>query len=173
MQPINGEFPVFLAAHFTFGLNTGTPRMSEFKQPLTTAIDEISRENKLAKQAFRELLEKIQDLLAELKDYPEISIQVDTKDDRAILTFPIPSASVVSTTWVDRQTKLHCREDVVDLDIGELTLAIVGKTREDAQTHYAYSYSTPTELAESYLKHLALSVNTIRDSREGTTRAAE
>lgn len=147
--------------------------MSEFKQPLATAIDDISRESELAKQAFREQVEKIQELMGELKDYPEIFIRVDTKGDRAILTFPIPSANVVSSTWFDRQTKLYCRHDVVDLDIGELALAIAGKTREDSQTHYTYSYSTPAELAESYIKHLALSVNAIRESRKGTTRAPE
>lgn len=138
--------------------------MREFKQSLATAINDISRENKLAKQAFRELVEKIQELLVELKDYPEISVWVDTNDDRAILTFPIPSANVVSSTWFDCQTKLYCRHDIVDLDIGDLTLAIAGKTREDSQTHYTYSYSTPAELAESYIKHLALSVNAIRES---------
>lgn len=139
---------------------------NDIKKSLATAIQEISQETQMAKHDFAAAMNMIRELLDELHNYSEIHLDIHEKDYQATLSFPIPNAKVDSTIYYDTKNKTFHREDIVDLDVSDLLFDIAETTREEHQQHYAFSYSTATELAESYVRHLALAVNTINESRK-------
>jgi hypothetical protein len=139
---------------------------TDLKKALANAIEEMAVEREMANQEFSLAIEKLGELLVELHEYPEIYFQSFPKECRATLTFPIPSAKVDSTISYDSQAKVFYRNDVVDIEAGDLLFALAGTTREEQQTHYSFSFNSAIELAESYIKHFALAVNTIQESRK-------
>jgi hypothetical protein len=139
---------------------------TDLKKSLTNAIEEMAVQREMTNQEFSLAIEKLGELLVELHEYPEIRFQSFSNEYRATLTFPIPSAKVDSMVSYDSQAKVFYRNDVVDIDAGDLLFALAGTSREEHQTHYSFSFNSANELAESYIKHFALAVNTIQESRK-------